>query len=136
MESRGGLLAAFDQVERTRLAKLLRTQLDDEVFTNAWAEGCAMTLEQAIAEAKQVTIAPRAAASAPTTFAPHDPNALTPRELEVLRLLAVGLSDAAIAEQLVISPRTVNSHLKSIYSKLSVNSRSAASRYALDRHLV
>ena len=67
---------------------------------------------------------------------PHDPNALTPREIEVLRLVSAGLSDAKIAEKLVISPRTVNTHLNSIYSKLGVNSRSAATRYALDHKLI
>ena len=135
VESRGGLLAAFDQAERIRLAKLLRTRLDEGVFAKAWAEGCAMTLEQAMAEAEPVTGAPRGGL-APTALVGYDPNALTPRELEVLSHLARGLSDAAIAEQLVISPRTVNSHLKSIYSKLNVNSRSAATRWALDRQLV
>jgi DNA-binding NarL/FixJ family response regulator len=53
----------------------------------------------------------------------------------VLRLVAQGLTDAQVAEQLVISPRTVNGHLRSIYSKIEVTSRSAATRYALDHQL-
>jgi DNA-binding NarL/FixJ family response regulator len=56
--------------------------------------------------------------------------------VEVLRLLVAGLSYAQIAEQLVISPRTVDGHLRSIYSKLGVSSRMAAARYALEQHLV
>jgi DNA-binding NarL/FixJ family response regulator len=60
---------------------------------------------------------------------------LTAREVEVLRLVAAGLTDAHIAQQLVISPRTVNVHLTSIYSKLSVSSRVAATRYAIEHHL-
>ncbi len=64
------------------------------------------------------------------------PDGLTSREVEVLRLLARGLSDAQIAEQLVISPRTVNSHLTSIYSKIQVSSRVAATRYAMEHQLV
>ncbi len=56
--------------------------------------------------------------------------------MEVLRLVARGLSDTQVAEQLVISSRTVNWHLTSIYSKLGVSSRSAATRYALDHALV
>ena len=64
------------------------------------------------------------------------PAGLTARELEVLRLLAQGLTDTQAAEQLVISPRTVNFHLTSIYSKLGVSSRSAATRYAIEQHLV
>jgi len=54
----------------------------------------------------------------------------------VLRLLAQGLTDAQIAERLIISPRTVNTHLTSIYGKIQVSSRSAATRYAIDHQLV
>ena len=61
---------------------------------------------------------------------------LTVRELDVLRLLTQGLSDAQIARQLVVSPRTVNAHLTSIYSKLGVSSRAAATRFAVEHHLV
>ena len=61
---------------------------------------------------------------------------LTAREVDVLRLLAQGLTDAEIAQQLIVSPRTVNAHLTSIYSKLQVNSRAAATRFAIEHHLV
>ena len=61
---------------------------------------------------------------------------LTRRELEVLRLLAEGLTNAQIAGRLVLSTVTVNAYLRTIYSKLGVSSRSAATRYALDHHLV
>jgi len=60
---------------------------------------------------------------------------LTAREREVLRLLARGLSNAQIAEELIVSLLTVKAHLRSIYSKLGVTSRSAATRYALEHHL-
>jgi DNA-binding CsgD family transcriptional regulator/tetratricopeptide (TPR) repeat protein len=60
---------------------------------------------------------------------------LTQREREVLRYVARGLTDIQVAEQLVISPRTVNSHLNSIYSKLGITSRSAATRYAIEHDL-
>jgi DNA-binding NarL/FixJ family response regulator len=51
---------------------------------------------------------------------------LTGREVEVLRLLALGLGNSEIADRLVLSPRTVHAHLRSIYDKLGVNSRTAA----------
>ena len=54
----------------------------------------------------------------------------------MLRLAAQGLTDAQVAEQLVISPRTVNTHLKSIYGKIQVTSRSAATRYAIEHQLL
>ncbi len=60
---------------------------------------------------------------------------LTEREIEVLRCVAQGLTDAQVAERLVISPRTVHSHLNSIYSKLGISSRSAATRYAFEHDL-
>jgi len=60
---------------------------------------------------------------------------LTAREIEVLRLLSRGLSNKQIAESLVISPHTVNGHIHSIFGKLALNSRSAATRYALEHQL-
>ena len=54
----------------------------------------------------------------------------------MLRLVAQGLTDVQMAEQLVISPHTVNSHLKSIYGKIGVSSRNAATRYALEHQLL
>jgi len=64
------------------------------------------------------------------------PDGLTAREVDVLHFLAQGLTDAQIAGQLVISPRTVNNHLTSIYQKIQVSSRSAATRYAIEHQLV
>jgi class 3 adenylate cyclase/DNA-binding CsgD family transcriptional regulator len=58
------------------------------------------------------------------------PAGLTAREVDVLRLVAVGLSDAEAAERLFLSVRTVNAHLRSIYRKLDVSSRTAAGRFA------
>src|SRR6266702_735004 len=66
---------------------------------------------------------------------PTYPAGLTAREVDVLRLVAQGLSDAQVAEKLVISPRTVNSHLTSIYNKLGVDSRAAATRFAVEHQL-
>ena len=60
---------------------------------------------------------------------------LTARELEVLRLVARGLTDAEVADELFISPRTVGTHLTSIYSKLNVRSRTEATRFAVENNL-
>jgi predicted ATPase/DNA-binding CsgD family transcriptional regulator len=64
------------------------------------------------------------------------PAGLTSREIEVLRLVAQGLTDAQVAERLILSRRTVSTHLTSIYSKLQVASRSAATRFAVEHGLV
>jgi DNA-binding CsgD family transcriptional regulator len=69
-------------------------------------------------------------------LSPNEPLVLTSREQEVLNLLTVGLTNAQIAERLVVSLSTVNTHVRSIYNKLEVTSRSAATRYAVEHHLV
>jgi DNA-binding CsgD family transcriptional regulator len=61
------------------------------------------------------------------------PAGLTAREIEVLRLVAVGLSNAAIAERLFLSPRTVKVHVGNIFAKIGVSNRAAATQFAL-RH--
>jgi len=61
---------------------------------------------------------------------------LTSREVEVLRLVAGGLTNAQIAAKLVISAGTVNAHLTSLYRKLETSSRAAATRFAVEHGLV
>ncbi len=112
--------------------EIARAQLDQDAFDAAWEEGRAMTLEQAIAQVEQMTFAPKPLAPSPTEF----PFGLTAREVEVLRLLARGLANQQIADQLVLSKRTVDAHLSSIYSKLDVTTRSAATRLAIDQKIV
>jgi len=102
-----------------------------------------MTLEQVLAEQARATT-PGQTSTVPTIQQPADtaappptyPDELTPREVEVLRLLASGLSNAQMAEKLIISPRTVHAHVRSIYSKLGITSRSSATRYAIDHKLI
>ena len=54
----------------------------------------------------------------------------------MLRLVAQGLTNEQVAQRLVISPRTVDTHLTSMYSKIGVSSRVAATRYAMEHHLL
>jgi DNA-binding CsgD family transcriptional regulator len=54
----------------------------------------------------------------------------------VLRLVAQGLTNEQVAEQLTISPRTVNSHLTAMYGKIGVTSRHAAIRYAIEHQFI
>lgn len=61
---------------------------------------------------------------------------ISARQLEVSQLVANGMTNAAIAEQLGISPRTVTSHLDHIYGRLSISSRAALTRWIVERGLV
>lgn len=71
----------------------------------------------------------------PSTL-PLTPNPLTPRELEVLTLVARGLSNREVAEKLGISERTARTHVSNILSKLHLANRLQATLYALDEGLV
>jgi DNA-binding NarL/FixJ family response regulator len=93
-----------------------------------------MTAEQAVGAldsppAAQVVLP---APQAPVAF----PGGLTGREAEVLRLVAHGLTNAQIAAELVLSPLTINAHLRTIYSKLQVPTRAAATRWAMEHGIV
>ncbi len=117
-----------------------RAQLGEETFAATWAEGRTMTLEQVLAAQGPVTM-PTPIPAEPSTVPPTPkastyPDGLTAREVEVLRLVARGLTNAQIARELIVSLLTVKAHVRSIYSKLGVTSRSAATRYALEHHLV
>jgi DNA-binding NarL/FixJ family response regulator len=61
---------------------------------------------------------------------------LSPREVQVLRLVATGRTNAAIAAELVLSERTVDRHVSNILAKLGLGSRSAATAWAYEHRLV
>jgi predicted ATPase/DNA-binding CsgD family transcriptional regulator len=133
-------LDTTDRRDYDRIMVKVRDQLDEASFAAAWAEGRAMPIKQAIAYALDQ---PRVleAAQTPASAAPLPPSlaypvGLTKREVEVLRLIAQGLSDVQIAERLIISAHTVHAHLRAIYGKLDVTSRAAATRFAVEHHLV
>jgi DNA-binding CsgD family transcriptional regulator len=117
----------------------VRAQLGEELSAAMWSLGRSMTVEHAIAaqgrslEARQTVLAAVERSLQPLTSYPAG---LTAREVEVLRWTALGLTNIQIGEKLIISSRTVSTHLSSIYHKLGVSSRSAAARFAADHHLV
>ncbi len=139
-ETIGTPLPSFFQALHEFTLASVRTQLEEQAVARAWEEGRSMTPEQALTAQGPITLLqPLPAAPAPTPPtkpAATPPDGLTAREVEVLRLLAQGLTSAQIAGQLVIGVVTVNFHVRSIYSKLGVSSRAAATRYALEHHLV
>jgi DNA-binding NarL/FixJ family response regulator len=72
----------------------------------------------------------------PAEPAAGNPYGLSDREVEVLRLVAEGLTDGQVGRELHISPRTVGRHLGSIYKKLGVPSRAAAAKTAVKLALI
>jgi predicted ATPase/DNA-binding CsgD family transcriptional regulator len=128
-------LPPFLQKWRERDLLLAHQHIERAAFVAAWHEGHTWSLEQALALASEPLTSPQPTQTVQTP-PPSELDSLTPRELEVLRLVAQGLTDAQVAEKLVVSIRTVSSHLYSVYSKLGVSSRTAATRYALERKLV
>jgi predicted ATPase/DNA-binding NarL/FixJ family response regulator len=129
-----------EQAEYDREVTALHAQMEAETAAAQWAMGRTMTMEQAIAYA----LAGEVPEPGPTLVEPNPvmpslptyPGGLTEREVEVLRLLAQGLTYAEIAEILIISRRTVNGHVTSIYSKLAVTKRVEATRFAMEHRLV
>jgi non-specific serine/threonine protein kinase len=111
-----------------------RQALSPTAQAAAWAEGRAMTLEQAIAAVEAMPDEPApvpALGAAPAARGPRSAGGLTPREREVLRLVAAGKKDREIAAALVVSEGTVGRHLENIFAKLGVSSRAAATAFAL-----
>ncbi len=148
----GAPLNPSDRARYEQSLATIRGRMGEESFSAFWSAGAALPLEDAIAYALNDThktnrsTLPRRdplqshldapAAPPPILPAPPFPVGLTRREMEVLNLVASGLTDAQIASELSVSPRTVQAHLYSIYNKIGVTTRSAATRYALDHHLV
>jgi non-specific serine/threonine protein kinase len=114
----------------------LRDQLGALAFEAAWDAGRALSIDDAVAEALVVEVP----SSVPDPDRPS-PQAgermgLSPRELEVLRLLVAGHTDRQIADALFISHRTAQGHVAGIFNKLGVNSRTAAATAAIRDGLV
>jgi DNA-binding NarL/FixJ family response regulator len=127
----------MDPLERAdyeRTVEGVRARLGEKAFRRAWTEGQTMTPEQALAgrepQMLPTTTSPPAKVAIPYT------DGLTACEIDVLCLLAQDLTSAQINERLVIGLVTVNSHVRSIYSKLGMTSRAASTRYALERKLL
>ncbi len=109
----------------------VRAQLGDEAFAREIAAGRRLRLDDLRAIPH-----PQGPVPAQTALPFASGASLTAREIEVLRLLAQDLSNPQIAERLVVSRRTVDAHLRSIYDKLGVKSRDAAIRVARERGLL
>ncbi len=129
-----------ERADEERMRAVVCAELGEQDFAQALDEGRAMTPEQALTAQGHLLLSSHLNASTELAHqqlpSPSSPTDLTEREVEVLRLVAQGLTDAQVADTLVISPRTVNAHLRSIYSKLNITSRHAATLYAIKQQLI
>jgi predicted ATPase/DNA-binding CsgD family transcriptional regulator/DNA-binding XRE family transcriptional regulator len=130
-------LEPADAVEYRLNLAALRARLGHEAFDAAYEQGRAMPLDEAFETASQLGSPPadQTLAPAATDARKPYPNGLTRREVDVLRLVAAGLTNAQIAERLVISLSTVEAHLYRIFNKLGVSTRGAAVRFAVEHGL-
>ncbi|MGH2558079.1 MAG: ATP-binding protein [Thermomicrobiales bacterium] len=116
-----------DKGERMAAVALARDALGEEAAAEAWRVGHALTIEAAVALAAEVD----ATARRQTTPVVDQTGAgLTPREIDVLRLVIQGLANREVAEALFISERTVGTHVANVYQKLGLHSRAQLTAYA------
>jgi predicted ATPase/DNA-binding CsgD family transcriptional regulator len=136
LESIGVPLAPVDRLALTRDVEATRKLLGDPAWAQAWAEGSALSAEQAVRLVllDESDDEPPPAATA-GSGADRSRNPLTPREREVSRLLARGLSNKEVAGALSISERTVGSHVDHIMTKLGIRSRTRIAIWALEHGL-
>jgi len=143
----GSVIDFVDRSEYDRHMAFVRAQLESSsdpvqpgAFQVAWTEGQAMSPKQAVEYALEVTLPSEEQALPAQPVSPRqapkpDFGGLTQREREVTVLIARGKSNRAIAQQLVVSDRTVENHVANIMSKLNLNSRTQIAVWAVEKGL-
>lgn len=119
----------------------VRTRMGETRFHAAWERGSTKTLDQAIEQARSFgqEIGQTSNSQSPATRGDEEQSlivSLNERELEILQLIAAGLSNTEIAERLVIALSTVKWHINNLFSKLGVRSRTQAVAHAKELGLL
>jgi len=131
-----GLWRTPEQARRERLEVELRVRMGAERFMAAWERGRARSCSELVVLIRQVVDGLAAAPTGQPQVAGGTDDPLSPREREVLRLLAAGLSNRAIAAQLSVAERTAKHHLTGLFNKLGASSRTQALAVARERDLL
>ncbi len=135
----GGMTAQHRPASHDHVMTTIRAALGEDVFAAGWAAGQSLPLEDVVSEALDIASELATAESGVRSVGGKShqsyPGGLSEREVEVLRLLAKGMTNTQIAEQIFLSPRTVDSHVRRIYIKLDINNRAAATRFVLEHGL-
>ena len=128
-ETSGALVAAVDLSRYAALVTRVRGLLRDDTFAAAWRGG----REMAIDEAMDLALRDDAAA---VPAAADGAGSLSSRELDVAKLIANGSSNRDIADVLVVSVKTVETHIQHIFRKLNVKARSEVAVWAARNGLI
>jgi DNA-binding CsgD family transcriptional regulator len=124
-------LASLERSYYNPPTEAARSELGEATWEAARTEGKKMSPEQTAEYALKGLETPRTAGAAA-----EYPADLSAREVEVLRLVAKGMTNVQIATELYVSPRTVNAHLGSVYNKIGSNIRAEAARFAAEHGLL
>ena len=120
----------FYEEEHSRSLTHAQEQISPDEWLTYYTAGWQLSPGQAVEEAR------RAGTELAEIAAVHAASGLTRRQREIVRLVAEGLSNADIAARLVVSQRTVEAHLRSIFEELGVVTRMAAVHEAQRRYLI
>jgi predicted ATPase/DNA-binding CsgD family transcriptional regulator len=136
-ETIGVPVPPIDLADYQRSIASVRARLPQQTFAECWAEGRTMTPEQAIAAQGYHTVPQVSMPVLTKTPAAQEYRAgLSAREIEVLCLVARGLTNAEIAQELVLSKKTVDAHLTHIFHKTNSDNRAAATAFAMRHGLI
>jgi DNA-binding CsgD family transcriptional regulator len=141
METIGYRLVSQERAVLEPYRASVRSRLGEAAWQEAVAQGWTMGLDEVIGDtlSEEQPSTPLSSATSQQAISSsrlEHPGGLTSREVEVLGLVSTGLTNAQVAKELFLSPRTIQRHLNSIYHKLGVSSRAAATRFAVEHGLV
>jgi ATP/maltotriose-dependent transcriptional regulator MalT len=131
-EQIGADVESWQRARHERALENVRALLSPEAFAEAWEAGETLSHDDAVAIALAAA-GPLEVRTSPAALTDPAAFGLTGRELDVLRLIARGMRDREIADELSISTRTVGGHVTNLLAKLDVDSRTAAAAFAV-RH--
>lgn len=126
----------WQQLEASYMAARVRVLLGVACRALGDQDGARLELEAARITFERLGAAPDLAHVASLSQSPRQPHRLSPRELQVLRLVAAGRTNKAIATELVLSEKTIDRHVSNILTKLDVPSRAAATAFAYQHNLI
>jgi predicted ATPase/DNA-binding CsgD family transcriptional regulator/Tfp pilus assembly protein PilF len=138
LEGSGRPLEQLEQARFDSNVAAARARLGAEVFNRAWEEGRAMTLDRALQLATQATYGfqgpgSRKGVDEAQRLRKRGSGGLTSREYEVVRFVTQGLSNEEIASRLVLSERTVETHVSNALHKLGLTTRTQLATWAVDQ---